>query len=264
MDFHIDLESIGGSNKLVATVICTLLTACAGPGTVYQSEGLVEYAGAQKDIFTTGIAAPVVKVAELVGGNHAFGVGAVAGLDGEVTVMDGKPYITKVRGGGYTVEHDPAQGLVFAVWSRQPAWQEESVPSAVRGYVDLQQFVRARAASAGIDVGKPFPFRLAGAPAEVKWHFNVDLTGGQRITPELFAQSKANYVARNEPMDIIGFYSESHPGVFISAYAPAIRADSGVKNAIHIHLVSRDGKSAGHIDDLILAPGTVLFLPREQ
>ena len=69
-------------------------------------------------------------------------------------------------------------------------------------------------------------------------------------------------MAKNQPMDIVGFYSENHPGVFISATAPAIKADSGVKNAIHIHMVSRDGKAAGHIDDITLAPGMTLRLPQ--
>lgn len=31
---------------------------------------------------------------------------------------------------------------------------------------------------------------------------------------------------------------------------------------MHIHMVSKDGKSAGHIDNLTLAPGMVLRLPR--
>jgi hypothetical protein len=50
--------------------------------------------------------------------------------------------------------------------------------------------------------------------------------------------------------------------MIISAYAPAIKADSGVKNAIHIHLVAHDGKSAGDIDDLTLVAGMKLLLPQ--
>jgi len=34
------------------------------------------------------------------------------------------------------------------------------------------------------------------------------------------------------------------------------------RNAIHIHIVSRDGKAAGHIDDITLAPGMTLRLPQ--
>ena len=99
-------------------------------------------------------------------------------------------------------------------------------------------------------------------PAEVKWHINVDLTAGQPITPELFAKSKANYLLKNQALEIIGFFSENHPGVFISSYAPAIRPGDNLKNAIHIHFVTTDGQAAGHIDDLILAPGMKLLLPK--
>lgn len=239
-----------------------LLAACATAVVQSTKEGLVEYAGAQKNIFSTGKAEQTVSVADMAAGADSYGIGAVAGLDGEITVFKGKPYVTKVRGDGFTLDHGHDHGAVFAVWIRQSNWREEPVPAETRSYLDLQRLIRTRAAAAGIDVSKPFPFRLVGTPTEVKWHINVDRTEGKAITRELFAKSKANYVAKGQPMDIIGFYSESHPGVFISAYAPAIKPDSGVMNAIHIHLVSRDGKAAGHIDDLTLAPGMKLLLPR--
>ncbi len=35
-----------------------------------------------------------------------------------------------------------------------------------------------------------------------------------------------------------------------------------MKNAIHIHLVSRVSKAAGHIDDLIMSGGMVMRLPQ--
>ena len=51
-------------------------------------------------------------------------------------------------------------------------------------------------------------------------------------------------------------------GTFVSQYAPAIKEGSGMENYIHIHLVSKTSKAAGHIDDIILAEGMVLRLPR--
>lgn len=236
----------------------TTATAVPPPFT----EGLVEFAGMQKSMLATGKAEAVVPLSLMAGDADTFGVGAVAGLDGEITVFHGKPYVTKVRGTGYTVDHNHDHSAVFAVWTRQSQWTEEPVPAEITSYLELQHFVKERAAAAGIDVGNPFPFRLAGSPAEVKWHINVDRTAGKPIDRESFAKSKAHYVARNEPMDIIGFYSERHTGVFIGPYAPAITKDSGVKNAIHIHLVTRDGQSAGHIDNLTLAPGMTLGLPK--
>ncbi|HRH88457.1 MAG TPA: acetolactate decarboxylase [Rubrivivax sp.] len=251
-----------------AACVAATLAACATPGTpptiTPTKAGLVEYHGSQKTIFDTGKAEKVVPVGAMSGAGDLHGVGAVAGLDGEITVLRGKPFVTKVRGPGdaYTMDNGTGHHATFAVWARVSAWTEQPVPAEIKSYLDLQSFVKARAAAAGIDASKPFPFQLAGAPAEVKWHINVDLTGGKPIDTALFVKSKANYVARNEPMEIVGFFSEQHGGVFTSAYVPAIPANSGIRNALHIHMVTRDGKAAGHIDNLTLAPGMVLRLPK--
>ena len=247
--------------KIYAIAGAITVAACATATVPAVKDGLVEYYGSQKNIFATGKAEGQVPLAAMSGANGAFGVGAYEGLDGEITVFDGKVYVTKVRGNGFTMDHSQNGAAIFSVWTKNTQWRDEPVPPDVKGYLDLQRHVKARAAAAGIDVSKPFPFLLAGTPAEVKWHINVDLTEGKHIDNKLFAKSKANYVMKNEPVDIIGFHSEKHPGVFISAYAPAIK-EKDVKNTIHFHMVSKDGKSAGHIDDITLGAGMTLRLPK--
>jgi acetolactate decarboxylase len=247
--------------KTYAIFGAIVVTACATVTVPAVKDGLVEYYGSQKTIFEIGKAEANVPLAVMSGEAASFGVGAVAGLDGEITVFDGKPYVTKVRGNGYTMDNSQEHAAVFAVWTKNTEWRDEPMPADVKTYLDLQRHVKARAAAAGIDVTKSFPFLLKGTPTEVKWHINVDLTEGKPIDSKLFAKSKANYVMKNEPVDIIGFHSENHPGVFISAYAPAIK-EKDVKNTIHFHLVSKDGKSAGHIDDIAMAGGMTLRLPK--
>jgi acetolactate decarboxylase len=221
-----------------------------------KKEGLVEYVGAQKTIFSTGKAESVVSLEDLAGKKGLYAMGPIDGLDGEITIFDSKPYITKVRGKDFVMDNTLKHGAFFLVWTEQSKWQDVPVPAEVKGYVELQKFVKAQAQAAGIDVSKPFPFLLAGTPAEIKWHINVDRTEGKPITNELFVKSKEPFVMRNEPVDIIGFYSEGHSGVFLSQYAPAIKEGSGMKNAIHIHLVSRASKASGHIDDLVMGEAT--------
>ena len=111
-------------------------------------------------------------------------------------------------------------------------------------------------------LSKPFPFLLVGTPREIKWHINVDRTEGKPITKELFLKSKEPYVTKNEPVDIVGFYSDHHAGVFLNQFSPAIKEGSGMENMIHIHLVSKTSKAAGHIDDITLGDGMVLRLPK--
>jgi len=227
-----------------------------------KKEGSVEYVGAQKEIFKTGKATSVVSLEDLAGKKGLYAMGPVDGLDGEITIYDSKPYITKVRGNDYTVDKTFKHGAFFLVWSEQTNWSDVQVPATVKSYVELQKFVREQAQKAGIDVTKPFPFLLVGTPAEIKWHINVDRTEGKPITKELFLKSKEPYVTRNEPVDIVGFYSDHHAGVFLNQFSPAIKEGSGMENMIHIHLVSKTSKAAGHIDDITFGDDMVLRLPK--
>jgi acetolactate decarboxylase len=244
------------------TILGLLLVAASAAIVGSTKEGLVEYVGAQKTIFSTGKAESVVSLEDLSGRKGLYAMGPIDGLDGEITIFDSKPSITKVRGKDYVMDNTFKHGAFFLVWTENSNWQDVPVPNTVKGYVDLQTFVKVQAQAAGIDVAKPFPFLLSGTPVEIKWHINVDRTGGKPITNDLFVKSKEPFVTKNEPVDIIGFFSESHSGVFLSQYAPAIKEKSGIKNAIHIHFVSRTSKASGHIDDIILREGMVLRLPK--
>jgi acetolactate decarboxylase len=247
---------------LAAVSIIAAIAAYAAIKDV-KKEGLVEYVGAQKTIFATGKADSVVSLEELSGRKNLYAMGPVDGLDGEITIFDSQAYITQVRGTDYTLDKSFKHGAFFLVWSEQAKWKDVPIPANVKGYADLQQFVKAQAQAAGIDTTKPFPFLLSGTPAEVKWHINVNRTEGKAITKELFLKSKEPFTMKNEPVDIVGFYSEHHAGVFLTQFAPAIKEGSGMENAIHIHLVSKSSKAAGHIDDITMGEGMVLRLPMQ-
>jgi acetolactate decarboxylase len=237
----------------------------ASVGVVMDSDrdGLVEFAGAQSAIFATGKADGAVSIGSLEKRAFLYAIGPAKARDGEITVFESQPYISRARGQSYVVERSWNEEAIFLAWSSQSTWQDVSVPDTVRGYLDLQEFVKSAAYSAGLDVDKPFPFLLAGAPSEIRWHINVDRTEGRPIDRELFARSKATFVLRNELVDIIGFYSERHAGVFVSKYAPAVTPESGRTNAIHIHFISRGSEATGHIDDITMSGGMVLRLPAD-
>lgn len=224
--------------------------------------GLVEYVGSQKAIIQTGKADPVISLNTLKDRNDLYAIGPVRDLDGEITIFNSQPSITKVKGGEFAVEHGWNNDAIFLVWTQQRAWRDVPIPPSVKSYLDLQSFVKKEAGAAGLDLSRPFAFLIQDRPAEIAWHVNVDRTGGQSITPELFAASKVGYVLKNEAVDIVGFYSEQHDGIFISRHAPAIPKDGSVSNVIHIHFVSRDGRAAGHIDNITLGDNGILRLPR--
>lgn len=241
--------------------LTTFLVTGVVAAAIIAKDGLVEYAGKQGEIVKSGKTEGILPIAEMSGANGVYGVGAYEGLDGEITIFEGKPYVTKVRGDGFVMDNSQNGKAIFGAWTKNTQWRDEPVPTDVKTYYDLQRFIKERANAAGIDtISTPFPFLLTGKAAELKWHINVDRTEGKPLTRELFKKSKDNYVMKNEEVNIVGYYSEKHHGVFIGTYAPAMK-DKDVKNALHIHVVSKDGKSAGHIDHLSLAGSMTLRLP---
>lgn len=165
--------------KILQTIIiCILMASCT---TVHvNSDGLVEFSGRQANIVGQNNIAGLVPIAAMSGGNGMYGLGAYEGLDGEITIFQGRPYITQVRDGNIVMRHDTDGSAIFAAWTKNDTWRDEPIPPDVNSSVDLQRFIRARAGAAGIDTAvTAFPFLIRGAPAELEWHINLDRTDGR-------------------------------------------------------------------------------------
>jgi hypothetical protein len=214
--------------------------------------GGVSYLGEQREIFRTGRANARVSLAALSGMPSLYALGPVEGLDGEITVFDSEPYVSKMRrqSDAFVVDRSFDHCAFFLVWTQVREWDDVFIPDTVASYRELESFVKEAAESRGMDIDVPFPFLMRGTALEIVWHVNVDRTGGRPITPELFWKSKQQYTLRGERVDIFGVHSEKHGGIFMS---------QDLK--IHVHVVSRDSAATGHID--AIAPGSLtLRLPR--
>ncbi len=77
---------------------------------------------------------------------------------------------------------------------------------------------------------------------------------------KLFVKSKAHFIAKNEPVDIIKFYSD-HPRWHVHRRVRSHNQER-LGNKEHDSYVSHVSKVAGHIDDLTLGEGMVLKLPQ--
>ena len=70
-------------------------------------------------------------------------------------------------------------------------------------------------------------------------------------SPKEAHAGQVNYSLTNETVDIIGFFSTQHQGVFT-------HHDSYV----HMHLITQDEKQMGHLDHVEIIPADIsLFLP---
>lgn len=212
-------------------------------------------ATAQNEVYVSGAMMNVMQKGQLQGTisldtiqqPHLYGVGPVEYLAGEITIADGRAYTsTVVSPTAMQVKETYHLKAPFFVYSRVDNWKEHSLPDSVRDIETLERHLDNISRNAK----RPFAFRLAGAVPSAKIHI-MNLPPGTKVSKPADAQKgKTYYTVQNTDAEIIGFFSAQHQRVFTHH-----------DRYIHMHLLSDDRKTMGHIDELLLNTQLKLYLP---
>jgi acetolactate decarboxylase len=214
----------------------------------------VSQVGQMRAVMREGLTEPRAALTEFVGTPHAFAVGAMAGLDGEVTILDGQVWITRVVAGrpvSFGPHATPDDNATLLIGAHVSAWRSVTLPAAAGGE-ELEALIAQQARAHGLDASKPFPFRIEGGLSSLDMHVINGFcphSGGeaaQANQPWTFAGAPAAHVT------IVGFYAGGSEGEMTHH-----------GTAIHAHaLVRLDAERiTGHVDAMTVAPGAVLMLP---
>ena len=211
----------------------------------------VRWSGAQRDVLGGDVSGKV-EVRGLGGAPSLYALGPLEGVRGEVSVFDGVGYISRVRGGAIEVEQRLDVRACFLVYAHVADWLDVISVAPIDGMDEVERAVVAEAAARGIDVDAPFPFRLTGQVERLDLHV-LDKRDGLPHDKERHEQAKVRFAYRHEPVEVLGFYSTRHRGIFTPR-----------ESNLHMHAVLRAGQAAGHVDGLALAPGASIWLPRSR
>ncbi len=212
-------------------------------------EWAVRWSGAQRDVLAGDVSGKV-DLDGLVSERHVYALGPLEGARGEVSVFDGVACISRVRDGSIQVDAGAGDRACFLVYARVPYWIEVARAEPIDDVAQLETLVVTGAAAHGIDVAEPFPFRLTGTANRLALHV-LDKRDGLPHTPERHERAKARFVFSGEPVEALGFFSTQHRGIFTPR-----------ESNLHMHARLRDGRVAGHVDDVAWAGGASLWLPR--
>lgn len=213
--------------------------------------------GEMHKVLSGGAAAakPHVTLAQAMKEPHAYGVGALPGLEGEITVLDGKAYIARSHAGGIRVdgpETRPTDSAAMLTVAHVDKWNVFKTNKAL-DQQGLEKFIAKCARLDGLDVEKPFPFVLQGKVTDLATHV---LNGACPMRPgaKLAADEQPWRYQSNRPMQakIVGFYA-----------ADAVGKLTHAGTSVHAHaLFDFHGvTTTAHVERMAVAPGATLRLP---
>lgn len=227
----------------------------AAPAPATSSNGVeVRTYGALRAIFHQGQTGPQVKLSDITGPD-VQAVGALSDSRGEVTIVDGTIWLGYPDGeNGARVEkvQQSDEQAMLLVAARNNQWRrvtlEEDIDDA-----SLDAKLEALAAAQGVDVSKPFPMRVEGPIANLKWHvLDGSKAGPQPATSheDHMKMAASGAVAQADGL-LVGFFSKNHHGVF-----------THMGSNSHFHVVLAKEGITGHVDGITLKKGATLLLPQ--
>jgi len=208
----------------------------------------VHVVGAMKNVMQKGELFGRIALDTISTKVHLYGLGPLENLAGEITIVDGVSYVaTVVDDSAMQVEKRLDVKAPFFVYARVDQWEEHKLPDSVRTLHQLESFLEFTTE----ERERPFAFRLTGEVNSASIHV-VNLPQGSEVrSPGDAHRGQRNFLLKNTQVEIIGFFSTAHQGVFT-------HHDS----FLHAHLLTADKSKMGHLDAVeFVNRGIRLFLP---
>jgi acetolactate decarboxylase len=177
-----------------------------------------------------------------------YGIGPESYLTGELLINNGKSYVSRVTSDSTMLVEQKFDVLApFFVYANVNKWEEIELPQSIRTIKDVEKYIDEKT----IKNKRPFAFKLIGNISKAVIHIQNLPEGTKVSSPDEAHQGQTNYVLKNEDVEVIGFFSTEHKGVFT-------HHDS----YIHLHLITKDEQKMGHLDELEIN-AMKLYLPKE-
>lgn len=219
---------------------------------IYGQESLhqIKVSGAMRNVIRLGDLSNTIYLDTIQNKLHLYGLGPYEKLKGEILVIDGRSYTSKVGDGDtIVVEETFDVKAPFFVYGNNADWRKLQLPNHVMDLATLEAFISEQTKH----LTQPFIFKLEGIFENVVFHI-------QNLPEETVIKSmkdahtgQKKYKRLKQSGTIVGFYSQHHQTIFT-------HHDS----YIHTHFINDDRTEMGHIDELSFdaSQKVYIYLPK--
>lgn len=188
----------------------------------------------------------------------SWGVGATAGLRGEVVIRDGAVLVSRGDDPDARLTRPEAgEQAVILVFGTVEDWQAVAIPHDMAPD-RLTHFIEMQAQSLGLDPQGGFPVRIEGSFPQLVWHVVTGEAPAHGGHGTGHGGGHANSQSGMNLYDEAGATGEII-GVYTGAALEGIASHPGER--LHLHFVSADGTRSGHVDEIMIPAGATLLLP---
>lgn len=221
------------------------------------SGGLVVFGDFMR-INHSGDASGQVKLADLPATQGHWGLGALAGMEGEALLFDGRLLVTPGENAQGTASSPrPDDEAALFVWAQVRYWDEVAVPAAME-QAEFEAFLAKESRSRGMAADRPFLFLVQGRYPQLVWH----VVNGKHGHGATSGSGHGPHANRHAAMRV--FDRPASGGWLVGVYSGA-RFEGVVSHPgerLHLHYVNEALSVSGHVDNFSVARGAVLKLPR--
>ncbi len=237
------------TSRLITLLISVTFASIFPESALSQTE--VQYFGSLRGIMHQGDLSAKANLEDFKNTENIYTIGAFEDLKGEILIINGKSYSTRADN-GEVVFAEPFKGsTALLVSASVKSWTEKMpIAGTISDAEQLQSAIEQVATEYGMDTTKPFPFLIEGTFEELIWHV-IDWPEDDPVhTHEKHQTAGPHGVLANQKVTILGFYSDSHHGIFTHH-----------ASNIHMHFVTEGQSLAGHVDGLKNGTGLAIKLP---
>jgi alpha-acetolactate decarboxylase len=226
-----------------------------------------QHHGNFKQMMHSGDTAGKVNLLTLDQSKGTWGVGALAGLKGEIVQVDGKLWVSLGTDSNGKVQA-PSVNDAAILWAsgKVTQWKQVQVPGDM-SQAQFEKFVSEQASANKLELNQPFVFRVTGAFSHLIWHVLTGEKSGHGAAVDSGHGGHGGHGHAgghaNKQSGMKVFRNPTATGQIVAVYSgdklEGVVSHPGER--FHIHYIDNDQTVSGHVDQYNVRGGATLWLP---